>query len=90
MELHGASPAEAGVLVHDETNANIASLLVSLPRETFPMPLGVIYAHAAETFDRAIVERARGGADKTPARQSGVELNAVEALLRKGYVWTAR
>jgi 2-oxoglutarate ferredoxin oxidoreductase subunit beta len=90
IELRGALPEEAGVLVHDETNASLASLLVSLPRDTFPTPVGVIYKQSTETFDCAAAERVRGGPNQSLARRGGVELTIVDALLRKGHVWSAR
>ncbi len=50
------------ILVHDETNAVIARLLIDL--ET-PVALGVIYRKAAPSFDRTVIEQHVTGMERT-------------------------
>ena len=45
---------ESEVLVHDETNRGIAQMLVNLPMQGYPVPLGVIYREASvQSYDDA-------------------------------------
>lgn len=90
VDLQGVSAFEAGVLVHDETNANLASLLTTMPRQGFPLPVGVVYAQAAESFDAAVRKRTRGPRNEGLHRRGGIRLEDVSAVLRKGYVWETR
>ncbi|UCG87107.1 MAG: 2-oxoacid:ferredoxin oxidoreductase subunit beta [Gemmatimonadota bacterium] len=72
---------EADVLVHDETNRNLAGLLASLDTPEFPVALGVLYCDAAASYDAEIhaqVEAARSKTDKP----------SLNALLRRGQTWT--
>lgn len=70
---------ETDILVHDETSRAIAQLLVSLPTDGFPMPLGVIYREPApQSFDAAFWD-----AHPTQGKRTGKVADA----LRKGSVW---
>ncbi len=70
---------EAEILVHDETNRTIAQLLMTLPTEGYPMPLGVIYREpSTPSFDDAFWAH-----HATQGKRSG---NVADAL-RKGSVW---
>ena len=73
---NGASDAE--VFVHDETSPAIAQMLLTLPKEGFPMPLGVIYRNPAPAFDESFW--AQHG-------NKGKRTSKVADALRKGSVW---
>ena len=46
--------SEADLLVHDETNPNIAKLLIDMtPADGFPIALGVLYRAPSDAFDTA-------------------------------------
>lgn len=66
------------IVVHDETNRTLATLLVSLES---PVALGVIYCNPAETYESAVYSQVK--ADGT-----GVADADLNALLRKGQTWT--
>ncbi|MCK5750443.1 MAG: hypothetical protein KAH44_29770, partial [Oricola sp.] len=66
------------VFVHDETSPAIAQMLVTLPREGYPMPLGVIYRAPATSFDDAFWAH-------HPTK--GKRTAKVADALRKGSVW---
>ncbi len=70
---------ETDILVHDETNAAIAQMLLTLPKETYPMPLGVIYRAPTPSYDDVF-----WAAQPTQGKRTGKVADA----LRKGSVWT--
>lgn len=68
------------VLVHDETNRTLASMLVELQPPGFPVAVGVLYCDPAETYEDAVYSQVamdEGGV-------AGADLNA---LLRSGHTW---
>lgn len=71
---------EADVLVHDETNGVIASLLVRMPRPTFPVAIGVFFRAERPTYDATIVEQ-----QKAALERSGP--GDLEKLLNSGNTW---
>jgi len=71
---------EEDILVHDETNAGLAHLLVDIAPPEFPMPIGVIYCEPAAAYEREMA------AQMTAAAEAGEADFA--AFLRKGYTWT--
>ena len=68
------------VLVHDETNKTIASLLLDMPFPEFPVALGVLYAEPAPSYEQAVVAQGRQLAAGKAADFA--------ALLRRGQTWT--
>lgn len=70
--------AQTDILVHDETNRTIAQMLINLPTEGFPMPLGVIFRDPAPSFDEAF-----WAAQTTQGKRA----SKVSDALRKGSVW---
>ena len=52
---------ERDVLIHDETNATLASMLARMPFPEFPVAVGVLYAVSRPTYD-GIVEQQRRAA----------------------------
>jgi len=81
VEVGDGGVAESDLLIHDETNPVIAQLLLTMPKETFPMALGVIYREPATSFDSAFWA--------THATQ-GKRTGKVADALRKGSVWTKK
>jgi 2-oxoglutarate/2-oxoacid ferredoxin oxidoreductase subunit beta len=69
---------ETDILVHDETNAVMAQMLLTLPKEPYPMPLGVIYRAPTPSYDDAF-----WAAHATQGKRTGKVADA----LRKGSVW---
>ncbi len=69
----------AGVLVHNPRNRSIAHMLIEMPREGFPVALGVLYDDPAPTFESAVIaQNAEVAKGKTPDLQ---------ALVSKGQSW---
>ncbi len=73
--------AEAGILVHDETNRALANILAAMQPPHFPVALGVLYCNPEASFE---VRMASQVDQSAPAMTPG-DLNA---LLRRGYTWT--
>lgn len=72
---------EDDILVHDETNRVLASLLVSLCPPAFPMALGVIYCDPGPVYEEQLYAQVGG---------FGLSLQDADlnALLRQGQTWT--
>ena len=69
---------ESDLLVHDETNHALASLLAGLRPPQFPMAIGVLFCNPAPSYDALVEEQLRAaGSDR--------DLNA---LLRRGRTWS--
>lgn len=79
VEVGDAGVPPSDILVHDETNRTMAQLLLTLPMEGFPMPLGVIYRDPTPCYDDAFSAH-----HPTTRKRTG---NVADAL-RKGGVWT--
>ena len=75
--------AEEEILVHDETNKTLASLLIALDEPDFPVALGVIYCEPAATYEDSVYERL----GNTDGRVSTDELNK---LLGSGGTWQVK
>ncbi|MDP6602897.1 MAG: 2-oxoacid:ferredoxin oxidoreductase subunit beta [Rhodospirillales bacterium] len=74
---------EGDILVHDENNRVLASMLAELMPPAFPMALGVLYCDPAESFEAVVaaqIERAEADAPDAD----------VNALLRQGHTWQVR
>ena len=69
---------ETDILVHDETSKTMAQILLTLPMEGYPMPLGVIYRDPAPSFDQSFWEH-----HATHGKRTGTVADA----LRKASVW---
>ena len=68
---------EADLLVHDETNRPLASLLAALQPPAFPMALGVLYCDPTTSYERDVE------AQMVAAGQKG----ELAELLKKGRTW---
>ncbi|TNE40361.1 MAG: 2-oxoacid:ferredoxin oxidoreductase subunit beta [Alphaproteobacteria bacterium] len=71
---------EDDLLVHDETNATLAQMLITLPRPNFPVILGVIYCDPVPSYDQDVMAQIAQVREK----QGKADLNA---LIRKGRTW---
>ena len=69
------------VLVHDETNKLVATLLVEMERPAFPVAIGVLYCNPSETYDGAV----RNQIELAQSKGGKPDLNA---LMRSGPTWT--
>jgi 2-oxoglutarate ferredoxin oxidoreductase subunit beta len=72
---------EADILVHDQTNRPLASMLAGLQPPAFPMVLGVLYDHPAPTYESSVF----GQIGDVRSQNGRSDLNA---LLRRGRTWT--
>ncbi len=72
---------EDDILVHDETNRTVATLLAAMEPPTLPVALGVLYCDPALSYEAAVRDQ------MTAARQSGKAAD-LNALLRSGHTWT--
>lgn len=75
---------EADILVHDETNAALAYLLINLPQPAFPVILGVIYCDPADvTYDEAVNAQVMAIKEKTGKAD-------LKAILKRGRTWEVK
>src|SRR5512143_1786601 len=68
---------EADLLVHDETNRPLASLLAALQPPAFPMALGVLYCDPATSYEREVEAQMAAAGPK----------GELAELLRRGRTW---
>lgn len=86
VELEAVTIGEGGVgegdlVVHDETNRNLALLLASMQSPEMPVALGVLHCHDAPSYEVL----AKKQMEEAAAAKPGANINA---LLRQGYTWT--
>ncbi len=67
------------IVVHDETNLTLATMLAGLPFGDFPVALGVLYKTERATYDGAVTEQLERAKKNRPS---------LDALLRSGNTWT--
>jgi len=84
LELEVVRIGEGGmtedeVLVHDEKNQALASLLASLHPPHFPEVIGVLYCDPAPSYEHEVLEQTRA------AQEAGADLATV---IRSGRTWT--
>ena len=72
---------EADILIHDETNKMLATMLCAMQPPALPMAIGVIYCNPGPTYDEGLA------AQVTEAKRAGAKPSLNE-LLRKGPTWT--
>lgn len=85
LELEVVTVGENGVqegdlLVHDETNRTLASLLASMQPPDFPMAIGILYCNPSEPY----TDKIQGQIEDAKAKAPAGDLNA---LLRSGHTW---
>jgi len=71
--------SEDDIMVHDETNHTVATLLAGLSFPEFPVALGVLYRAPRDTYDGAVHAQMAEAKKKEPDLQ---------ALLTSGATWT--
>ena len=71
---------EADILVHDETNKTLATLLACLQPPEFPVALGVLYCEAGPEYTAAVYEQVEAVKSKKPAVP-------MAELLHSGHTW---
>lgn len=69
------------ILVHDETNEALATMLARMPFPEFPVALGVLYAHEQETYDGRMTQQLRAGRER-------LGTGDLKKLLHSGETWT--
>jgi 2-oxoglutarate ferredoxin oxidoreductase subunit beta len=72
---------EKDILVHDEKNATIATMLARMPAPQFPVAMGVLYAVERPTYEGTLVAQERRAREKLGA-------GSLEQLLHSGETWT--
>ncbi|HSR70820.1 MAG TPA: 2-oxoacid:ferredoxin oxidoreductase subunit beta [Kiloniellales bacterium] len=80
VQLGPGGAGESELLVHDETDRTLASLLAAMEPPAFPVALGVLYCDPVESYDRLISDRTTSGGETR-------DLAELNALLRRGYTW---
>ncbi|MZR31421.1 2-oxoacid:ferredoxin oxidoreductase subunit beta [Sneathiella litorea] len=72
---------EKDILVHDETNRSLATLIADMDGHDLPVAFGVIYCNPAATYEAGITQKIEAAeAEGTPS---------LDALLRQGHTWEA-
>ncbi|RMD64832.1 MAG: 2-oxoacid:ferredoxin oxidoreductase subunit beta [Alphaproteobacteria bacterium] len=84
VELGKDGVDESGILVHDETNHTLATLLVAMDK---PVALGVLYCDPAPSYERAVSDRIAAAQAEVETRTEG-QPPGINALLRAGTTWT--
>ncbi len=70
----------AGIMVHDETNRTLATMLAGLSGADAPVVLGVIYCDPAPSYEDALDALTGSSAGKATA-------TGLNGLLRRGHTW---
>ena len=84
VRLGEGGVTEAEVLVHDETNRGLATMLAALEPPTHPVALGVLYCDPAPSYERQVSESV---ADAVTRAAEGGAQGDLNALLRGGHTW---
>jgi 2-oxoglutarate ferredoxin oxidoreductase subunit beta len=71
--------SESDILVHDERNRTLATLLAALRPPQFPEILGVIYRDPTQPYDSAVTQQQAAIRAKSPAN--------LDELMRSGNTW---
>jgi 2-oxoglutarate ferredoxin oxidoreductase subunit beta len=71
------------VIVHDEKNRMLATLLAQLEPPDYPVPIGVLYCNPAPAYEAVVTGQVAAAKAKLNGKKA--DLNA---LLRKGATWT--
>ena len=73
--------SEKDVLVHDETNKMLATLLAGMQPPALPMAIGVLYCNPGPTYESGVQTQVDEAKTATPKP-------SMNALLRRGPTWT--
>ena len=85
MELEVVTIGEAGmsmddILVHDETNRTLASMLAAMEAPTFPVAIGVIYCNPGPSYVESLRNQSEAAKNAAPKAD-------INDLLRSGHTW---
>lgn len=73
-------PADSDdVLMHDETDWTMATLLAAMEPPSFPMAMGILYRDPASTYEIAVADAHAAGVGKGKGD--------LDAAMRRGHVW---
>ncbi|MEM7018638.1 MAG: 2-oxoacid:ferredoxin oxidoreductase subunit beta, partial [Pseudomonadota bacterium] len=75
--------SESDILVHDETNHTLATMLTAMEAPEMPVALGVLYCNPAPTYDAEVTKQV----EQFKAAKPNPDLNA---LFREGHTWTIK
>ena len=81
VEIGEDGPEAAGVLVHDETNRTLATMLAGMDDETLPVAVGVIYCDPGESYGDGMARMK----DQAVKRAEGADL---KSIMHAGHTWT--
>jgi CBS domain-containing protein len=79
----GDGVSEADVLVHDQTDRNLAYMLTQMDYPDFPVPFGVIYAADKPTYEEQLIGQIQ-------AAQAKQAVSDLRALYHNDYTWTVQ
>lgn len=74
--------SEDDILVHDETNLTLATMLAALTPPDFPIVIGVLYCNPTLPYDRAVHDQILVAKEKSTLKGD------INAMLRTGATWT--
>ena len=72
---------EADLLVHDETNRTVATMLAAMEPPTMPVAIGVVYCDPTPSYEQSVVTQVEN------AKKQAGKVNDINALLRSGTTW---
>jgi 2-oxoglutarate ferredoxin oxidoreductase subunit beta len=72
---------EDDIIVHDETNRMLATMLASMKPPAFPMAMGVLLCRAVPAYEERVHEQIAEVTEKTPP-------TGLNEMLRRGRTWT--
>ncbi|MEC7491149.1 MAG: 2-oxoacid:ferredoxin oxidoreductase subunit beta [Pseudomonadota bacterium] len=72
---------EDDILIHDETNKMLATMLADMKQPDFPVALGVLYNNPQKPYDAAVHEQLAAVKEANPP-------GTINEMLRKGRTWT--
>ena len=75
--------SEADIVIHDETNRILATLLAQMSGEEFPTAFGVLYCNPADTYEQGVGEQ-MSKAQTSSAKPS------LDDVLREGHIWEVK
>ena len=76
----GSKFTESDLLVHNEKDRTLASLLASMDSPDLPVAVGVIYCDPAETYDEQVINQENKAIESAPNMK-------IKDVLNSGYTW---
>ncbi len=81
VELGINGITEKDILVHNEKDRALASLLANMKQPDMPVALGVIYCDPTDSFDELVLKQGEASKQKNPEP-------SISDLLNSGHTWT--